>query len=94
VKHYLSVEIATKFGVEIAVIMDLFINCNYKNKENPQETTWIEFDEQALCEYFIYFPPKKIKSLLKKCVSLNLLIKHPNKSFCFSLNDLKIGSEK
>lgn len=85
VKHSINVEIAAKFGVDIAVIMDLFIHCNYANKKDEHGIRWIEFDEHDLYEYFSYFTPQKIKFLLKECVSLNLLTSHPDKDFCYSL---------
>lgn len=92
-KHSINVDIAIKFGVHVAAIMDLFINCNYANKKDPQGIRWIEFDEQDLYEYFSYFTPKKIRTLLKKCVSLGLLIAHPEKDFCYSLRNSQRGGQ-
>ena len=78
-KHSFDAEIANEYGVEIAIMFDMFcfwISKNEANNYNFQDGKYWTFNTyDGLHKMFPYWNVQKIKRILNKMVELDLLIK-------------------
>lgn len=78
-KHSFEAEIACKYGIEVAVVFDMFcfwISKNEANNYNFQDGKYWTFNTyEGLHKMFPYWNVQKIKRILNKMVELGLLVK-------------------
>ena len=78
-KHSFDAEIANEYGVEIAIMFDMFcfwISKNEANNYNFQDGKYWTFNTyEGLHKMFPYWNVQKIKRILNKMVELDLLVK-------------------
>ena len=78
-KHSFEAEIANEYGVEIAIMFDMFcfwISKNEANDYNFQDGKYWTFNTyEGLHKMFPYWNVQKIKRILNKMVELDLLVK-------------------
>ena len=78
-KHSFEAEIADKYGIEVAVVFDMFcfwINKNEANENNYRDGKYWTFNSaKGLKKIFPYWSEKKIQRILQKMVEEDLIIK-------------------
>lgn len=76
--HSFDVEIATRFGVNVAIFLNnvaFWIKKNQANNEHFYDGRyWTYNSSDALSEIFPYWSPDQMDRLIKKCTSLGLLV--------------------
>jgi len=76
-KHSFDIEIAKKYGIEIAILLDNIIFWTAKNKANKKHfydgKYWTYNSARAFTELFPYFNQIKIKRLLQSMKEENLI---------------------
>jgi len=77
-EHHFNVEIAKKFGVNAAIFLNnvaYWLQKNQANKKHFHENRyWTYNSSEALAILFPYWSPDQIDRLIKKCISLKLLL--------------------
>ena len=78
-KHSYEAEIAVKYGIEVAVVFDMFcfwINKNEANENNYHDGKYWTFNSaKGFKKIFPYWSEKKIQRILQKMVDEDLIIK-------------------
>ncbi len=78
-KHSFEAEIADKYGIEVAVVFDMFcfwINKNEANENNYRDGKYWTFNSaKGFKKIFPYWSEKKIQRILQKMVDEDLIIK-------------------
>ena len=78
-KHSFEAEIADKYGIEVAVVFDMFcfwINKNEANENNYRDGKYWTFNSaKGFKKLFAYWSEKKIQRILQKMVDEDLIIK-------------------
>ena len=78
-KHSFEAEIADKYGIEVAVVFDMFcfwINKNEANENNYHDGKYWTFNSaKGFKKIFPYWSEKKIQRILQKMVDEDLIIK-------------------
>ena len=78
-KHSFDAEIADKYGIEVAVVFDMFcfwINKNEANENNYHNGKYWTFNSaKGFKKIFPYWSEKKIQRILQKMVDEDLIIK-------------------
>ena len=78
-KHSYEAEIAYKYGIEVAVVFDMFcfwINKNEANENNYHDGKYWTFNSaKGFKKIFPYWSEKKIQRILQKMVDEDLIIK-------------------
>ena len=78
-KHSFEIAIADKYGIEVAVVFDMFcfwINKNEANENNYRDGKYWTFNSaKGFKKIFPYWSEKKIQRILQKMVDEDLIIK-------------------
>ena len=77
-QHLFDIDIATKFGINIAVFLKniaFWTQNNIANRKNYNEGRyWTYNTVKAFSELFPYWTPKQIRTIIVNCIEHNLLI--------------------
>ena len=78
-KHSFEIAIADKYGIEVAVVFDMFcfwINKNEANENNYHDGKYWTFNSaKGFKKLFPYWSEKKIQRILQKMVEEDLIVK-------------------
>lgn len=77
-QHHFSAEIAKKYDIITAILLDNFYYWTVKNKANEKHfyngLYWTYNSKKAMCEWFPYLNERQIDYALKKMVANNLIV--------------------
>lgn len=99
--HSFSIDLASKYGIEIAIFLENMAFWTKKNQANKKHfhdnRYWTYNTYEAFAELFPYWSPRQIKYIIQSCVTIGLIVvsnynsKKYDRTNWYALSDLGLA---